>query len=99
MSNVSVLSHVDWQVFAAAIATFVGTLYLSLKGLQRGRHKVEGGNSSITSIVGASIIENQTIKDHTRALEENTECLQALTRQLERHNDLVVMIGYRNGKE
>lgn len=82
MSDPSPLANVDWATVAAAAATFIGTIWLTLKGMQKGKEKVEGGNSSITSIVGASLIENSTIRDFTEQLRRNSECMHDHTEAL-----------------
>lgn len=98
MSAVSPLASVDWSVVAAAVATFIGTIYLSFKGIQRGKEKVAGGNSSITSIVGATLIENETIRQFTEQLRLNTQMLhdhceqiRANTAAITRQTDLDLM--------
>lgn len=93
MSAVSPLANVDWPTVAAAIGTLIGSLWLTIKGLQKGRAKVESGQSSITSIVGGTIMDNQTMRDLTSALQENSDELRANTAQLQRHNDFVLLIG------
>jgi len=89
---------VDWQTVAAAIATLAGTLYLTLKGAQKGKKKVEEGKSEITSIVGASLIENasihmlsQQLKENTAALEDKTRALRENTAALQRNTDIHIM--------
>lgn len=84
MSTTSPLASVDWPVVAAAIATFITTIYLSLKGWQKGKLKVESGQSSITSIVGASLIENETIRQFTEQMRLNNICLQTVAEELRR---------------
>lgn len=98
MSTPSVLANVDWPTVAAAIGTFIGAIYLSLKGLQRGKDKVETGKSEITSIVGASLIETSTIKmlseqlrENTVALREKAQALRENTTALNRNTDIEIM--------
>lgn len=98
MSAPSVLANVDWPTVAAAIGTFVGAIYLSLKGIQRGRDKVENGKSEITSIVGASLIETSTIKTlseqlslNTAALREKAQALRENTVAIQRNTDITIM--------
>lgn len=76
MSAASTLANIDWPVVGAAIGTFFGSIYLTIKGLQKGKEKVEKGESSITSIVGASLIENSTIQMFTDQLRLNNELLR-----------------------
>jgi len=94
MSAVSPLASVDWQVFAAAAATFVGSIYLTFKGIQKGKEKVQTGQSSITSIVGATLMENATIQQFTEQMRLNTQMLhdhceqiRANTAAITRQND------------
>lgn len=79
MSDPSPLAAVDWPTVAAAAATFVGTIWLTIKGMQKGKAKVETGQSSITSIVGASLIENETIRQFTEQMRHNNQCIHDLT--------------------
>ena len=85
MSDVSPLASVDWPVVGAAIGTLIGSVWLTIKGLQKGRDKVESGQSSITSIVGASIMETETIRQFTEQLRHNSECLAHHTEELRRN--------------
>lgn len=79
MSAVSTAANaasVDWSIAAAAVGTFIGTIWLTIKGLQKGKSNVESGESSITSIVGASLVENSTIKMFTEQLKINNDLMQ-----------------------
>ena len=77
MSIVSTAANIDWPVVGAAVGTFIGSVWLTVKGLQKGKANVEKGESSITSIVGASLVENSTIKLFTEQLKLNNDLLQA----------------------
>lgn len=92
-SVTSAVTSVDWTLVAGAVGTFIAAIWASLKGLQRGKEKVESGSSSMTSIVGGAIMDNATMKELTEALRENTAATRDNTRELQRHNDIVVMIG------
>lgn len=85
MSVVSPLANVDWPTVAAAIGTLIGSLWLTIKGLQRGRAKVESGQSSITSIVGGTIMDNQSIRAFTDQMKHNNQCLHEMTEELRRN--------------
>lgn len=85
MSDVSPLASVDWPVVAAAIGTLIGSIWLTIKGLEKGRDKVESGQSSITSIVGASLIENETIRQFTEQLRHNNDLLVQHVEELRRN--------------
>jgi hypothetical protein len=87
----SALANVDWPTVAAAVGTFIGAIYLSLKGVQKGREKVEKGKSEITSIVGASLIETSSIQMLSLQLQENTHALRENTSELKRCNDIELM--------
>lgn len=98
MSTVSPLVEIDWPTVAAAIATFVGTLYLSIKGLQKGKQKLEEGKSELTPIVGASLIETASIKMLSQQLYDNTlmmKELQAAVREntaaVNRNSDIEIL--------
>lgn len=113
MSAVSPLASIDWQVVAAAAATFVGTIFLTFKGIQKGREKVQEGaapSGSITSIVGATIMENETIRQFTEQMRLNTQMLhdhceqvRANTAAITRQTDLGLMqsrkLDYRDARD
>lgn len=88
-----VLSSIDWPVVAAAVGTFITACWATWQGIRLGKAKVESGNSTITSVVGGTIMDNVTMKELTEALRQNTEALRENTNQVTRHNDIVVMIG------
>lgn len=100
MSIVSTAANIDWPVVGAAVGTFIGSVWLTVKGLQKGKANVEKGESSITSIVGASLVENSTIKHFTDQLKMNNDLLQLHmevmrqnTAALTRMTDLALMQG------
>lgn len=110
MSVVSPLANIDWPTVAAAVGTLIGTVWLSIKGLQKGKEKVESGQSSITSIVGASIIENETIRQFTEQmrinnqfLHEQLEALRQNTAAMTRSTDIAMMqnrkLDYRDNRD
>lgn len=90
MSDPSPLANVDWQIVAAGVATFFGTLWLTIKGMKSGKEKVEKGESAVTSIVGASIIENESIRQLTDQLKMNNQCLHDMTDELRRNTAAIV---------
>jgi hypothetical protein len=85
MSTTSLLTTVDWPTFGGATATFIGTLWLTVKGLQKGKAKVESGQSTITSIIGGSLMDNETLRNFTDQLRKNVEHLQSLTEEVRRN--------------
>jgi hypothetical protein len=98
MSIVSPLANVDWPTVAAAVGTFIGAIWLSIKGAQRARDKVAEGKSEMTSIVGASLIETSSIKllsqqlmDNTNALREKAQALRENTAALNRNTDIEIL--------
>lgn len=93
MSVTSSAANVDWTLVAGAVGTFIAAIWASVKGLQKGKEKVESGNSSITAVVGGTIMDNMTMRDLTDALRANTDAVKDQTHQLERHNDVLIMIG------
>lgn len=113
MSAVSTAANaagVDWSIVAAAIGTFIGTIWLTIKGLQKGKSNVESGESSITSIVGASLVENSTIKMFTEQLKINNDLMQLQievmrqnTAALTRATDMSLIqnrkLDYRDGRD
>lgn len=110
MSDVSIPASVDWPVVGAAIGTLIGSIWLTVKGMQKGKEKVENGESSITSIVGASIVENSTLKAFTEQLRLNndllrdhTEVMRQNTAALTRATDLSLIqsrkLDYRDDRD
>lgn len=102
MSVVSPLASVDWQTVAAAIATLAGTLYLTLKGAQKGKKKAEDGKPDLTGVVGASLIEAACIQNLTHQLHENTQALNEKARALrentaaiQRNTDITIMTHHK----
>ena len=91
MSVVSPLASVDWPTVGAAVGTFVGAIYLTIKGIQKGRSKVESGKSELTPIVGASLIETTSIQMLSLQLQENTHAVRENTAELKRCNDIELM--------
>lgn len=98
MSTVSPLVNVDWPTFAAAAATFAGALYLSLKGAKKGKERVQSGESELTAIVGASLIESSSVKQLTEQLRANTAALDERTRDIrdntaaiQRNTDILIL--------
>lgn len=98
MSAVSPLAEVDWPTVAAGIGIFIATIYTSLKGLQKGRAKVQSGESEQTAIVGASIIESSSIRtlseqlrDNTVAVREQSMAIRENTSALNRNTDVEIL--------
>lgn len=98
MSAVSPLANVDWPTVAAAIGTLIGAIWLSIKGAQKGKEKVESNKSEITSVVGASLIETHSIqvlseqlRDNTAALQDKARALRENTAAVNRHTDIMIM--------
>jgi len=97
MSTAS-LANVDWPTVAAAVGTLIATVWLSIKGIQKGKEKVESGGSEITSIVGASLIESSSVKilseqlrDNTAALQDKARALRENTAALQRNTDILIL--------
>lgn len=82
MSVTSTAVNVDWTLVAGAVGTFIAAIWASVKGLQKGKEKVESGTSSITSVVGGSIMDNMTMRDLSDALRHNSEEVRRNTEQL-----------------
>lgn len=91
MSDTSPLASVDWATVAAAIGTLIGTIWLSIKGIKKGREKAEGGTSELTSIVGASLIETASIKALSEQFRENTAAMRENTAALNRTTDVQIL--------
>lgn len=98
-------ASVDWNIVAAALATFLGTVTVTIWGLISGKKKVEAKLEGRTDVPvqSAAILDNtlllqqvllqRELRDHMlignhalqglcRAIEENTEAVQELTRKL-----------------
>lgn len=82
MSVASPLASVDWPTVAAAAGTFIAAIWLSIKGVQKGKSRVESGKSELTTIVGASIIENETLRQYTDQLRTNSQNVHELCEQI-----------------
>lgn len=93
VSTAAEASHFDWGVIATGLATFVVALWATWQGLQKGKSKIESG-TGMTAIVGGTLMDNMTMRDLADALRQNTDAIRDHTRELQRHNDLVVMIGH-----
>ncbi len=94
MSAASTLANaasVDWNILAAAAATFVVTGILTWQGFKKGKRNVEAGKSEITPIVGASMIESSSMVRLADALHENTICLRENTAELRRGHDIDIL--------
>ncbi len=52
------------------------TILASWQVIKRGKKKIEDGKSEITTIVGASMIENVTITELTYALREHCDIME-----------------------
>jgi hypothetical protein len=97
MSAVSAAaSSLDWPVIGAAVGTFITACWATWQGIRKGKAKVESGSSTVTSLVGGTIMDSIVMKELTDALKQNTECTRENTRELQRHNDIVVMIGRKD---
>lgn len=67
-------ASLDWNVAAAAAATFVVTGVATAFGFRKGYKKVEADRLPATvPIVGASLMDNLSIVMLTEALRDNTE--------------------------
>jgi hypothetical protein len=95
MSVPFTLANVDWPTVVAGLGTFIGALYLSVRGVQKGREKVESGKSEITSIVGASLIESTSVQLLSLQLQENTAAVRENTAEMKRCND-INLLTHRN---
>lgn len=111
VSTANDLATIDWNIVAGATATFLVTGLITWLGLRKGKEKAsEPSKSDITSVVGASLIENATIKelsrslretaeavrDNTREVQENTREVRDLKEEQRRCNDLTLMTNKRN---
>ena len=63
---VNAASNLDWKLIAAAAATFLATLYITIMGWMQGKKKLaarlESGDMTVTSAV---LLDNQTIREAT----------------------------------
>jgi len=98
MSAASPLANVDWATVAAALGTLIGAIWLSIKGAQKGKEKVESNKSEITTVVGASLIETHSIqvlseqlRDNTAALREKAQAIRENTACIQRNTDMLIM--------
>jgi hypothetical protein len=89
MSDPSPLANVDWEIVAAGLATFIGSIYLTIVGARKGKKKVQEGSSSSTSIVGASLIETETIRSFTEQMRINNQMMHDLTEEVRRNTAAV----------
>jgi hypothetical protein len=79
MFIISAVANLDWNVAAAAAATFIVTGAATAFGFRKGYKKVEADRLPATvPIVGASLMDNMSIVMLTEAIRENTE----LSRQI-----------------
>lgn len=70
------VANFDWNVAAAAAATFVVTGVATAFGFRKGYNKVEADRKAETQavpIVGASLMDNMSIMMLQEALRENTD--------------------------
>ena len=96
MSVQSAALEVDWGVVLTGAGILVASIWATFQGLKKGKQKVDNpGDNSLTAIVGGTLMDNVTMRELTDALRANTEAVKEHTHQLERHNDLVIMIGHR----
>lgn len=91
MSVVSSASSIDWNIVAGGLGTFIVTTILTWQGFVRGRKRVEGGKSEITSIVGATMMETATVNKLSDALADNTRAVQAQTVATQRQIDVEIL--------
>lgn len=72
-STVSQASSIDWNVIAAAIAVFFGTLATTVLGWLRGRREVEkklSKDDGTPSVTAAILQDNQTVREATLVSKE-----------------------------
>jgi uncharacterized membrane protein len=68
------VANFDWNVAAAAAATFVVTGVATAFGFRKGYKKIEADRApQAVPIVGASLMDNMSILLLTEALRENTD--------------------------
>lgn len=95
MSAASSAASVDWALVATGAGAFIAALYATLKGLQKGKERVETGQSTITSVVGGTVMDNITMRELADALRhsaeetrENTMILRQVAAALTRQTDI-----------
>jgi hypothetical protein len=85
--------QLDWKLIAAAAATFVATLIITILGWWNGRKKVAAKiEDSGTTVTGAILLDNLTIREATAVNREvrdrlliHCEALHSNTKTLEHH--------------
>lgn len=89
------LSSVDWPVFAAAIATFIATLYITWKGWSDKKEEVR---REPATLLGANLQDNYSLTQNSERVRELTEEMEKLrydlranTAALTRATDLFLM--------
>lgn len=55
----------DWNVAAAAIATFIGTLAITVWGWFRGKGKMKEGTGVDVPVSGVALMDNQSLREAT----------------------------------
>lgn len=92
MSQVSTAAGLDWNIVAAAVATFVGTLIVTIFGWYKGRERIQrrlstpeiGGNGMLA---GAVLQDNQSLRDATVASRELRDQMLLTHEALDRHSE------------
>lgn len=92
---------VDWNVIAGAVATFIVTAFLAIKGWNKGKDKVLEDRASVA---GGMITDNLTMRENAIAqerladqLHDHCEALRANTAALTRHTDIMVLTARNSG--
>lgn len=84
-------TQVDWNVFAAASATFVATAIATILGLRKGRKDVEKqinpDQNNPHQIVGAVLQDNQSLRESTLINREVRDQLFLVNHSLNRHTE------------
>lgn len=88
MSVTSAAASVDWTVVGGAIATLIVAIGATIKGLKKGKEKVEAGEHVAATVLGGAIMDNMSMRDLTEALRQNSECLRQNTAAITRATDL-----------
>ena len=94
-------AELDWGVVAGAVGTFIGAVFLTIKGWQKGKEEVK--TESKAQIIGGTIQDNITMRDNTQAVHdlthavhEQTEVNRAVLAAITRHTDAVILIARKS---
>ncbi len=92
-------------MIAGAVATFLVTAVITFFGLRKGRSDAQSPSSTGSTpqtLLGATLMENSSMReltraldDHTEELKDNTRALNAATAAYVRMTDLIMFMGKR----